>query len=109
MAYKPWIAAYSLSGRGPRLRRSHSVPTQRRVISTDRASAAIASYSQAIQVGETLYLAGQIGLDPEPSTCPLAWRFSFALDLISGLRRPSNALRRFCSASPDFREGPGGK
>lgn len=36
----------------------------RRVISTDRAPAAIASYSQAIQVGDTLYLAGQIGLDP---------------------------------------------
>ena len=37
---------------------------QRRVISTDRAPAALASYSQAIQVGDTLYLAGQIGLDP---------------------------------------------
>ena len=36
----------------------------RRVISTDRAPAAIASYSQAIQVGDTLWLAGQIGLDP---------------------------------------------
>ena len=41
-----------------------SAPAQRRVIATDRAPAAIASYSQAIQVGETLYLAGQIGLDP---------------------------------------------
>jgi reactive intermediate/imine deaminase len=37
---------------------------QRRVISTDRAPAALASYSQAIQMGDTLYLAGQIGLDP---------------------------------------------
>ena len=36
----------------------------RRVLSTDRAPAAIASYSQAIQVGEMLWLAGQIGLDP---------------------------------------------
>ncbi len=36
----------------------------RRVISTDRAPAAIAAYSQAIQVGDTLWLAGQIGLDP---------------------------------------------
>jgi 2-iminobutanoate/2-iminopropanoate deaminase len=36
----------------------------RRAIATDRAPAAIASYSQAIQVGNTLYLAGQIGLDP---------------------------------------------
>ena len=39
-------------------------PLARRVISTDRAPAAIASYSQAIQVGNILYLAGQIGLDP---------------------------------------------
>jgi 2-iminobutanoate/2-iminopropanoate deaminase len=37
---------------------------QRRSISTDRAPAAIASYSQAVQVGETLYLSGQVGLDP---------------------------------------------
>jgi 2-iminobutanoate/2-iminopropanoate deaminase len=37
---------------------------QRRAISTDRAPAAIASYSQAVQVGETLYLSGQVGLDP---------------------------------------------
>ncbi len=43
---------------------SHSAPAQRRIIATDRAPAAIASYSQAIQVGNTLYLAGQIGLDP---------------------------------------------
>lgn len=36
----------------------------RRVISTPNAPAAIAAYSQGIQVGETLYVAGQIGLDP---------------------------------------------
>jgi len=36
----------------------------RRVIATDGAPAAIGPYSQAIQAGETLYLAGQIGLDP---------------------------------------------
>lgn len=39
-------------------------PTQRRVISTPNAPAAIGPYSQAIQVGQTLYLAGQIALDP---------------------------------------------
>ncbi len=37
---------------------------QRRVISTPNAPAAIAAYSQGIQVGETLWVAGQIGLDP---------------------------------------------
>lgn len=36
----------------------------RRVISTPDAPAAIGPYSQAIQVGGTLYLAGQIPLDP---------------------------------------------
>lgn len=39
-------------------------PTQRRVISTPDAPAAIGPYSQAIQVGNALYLAGQIALDP---------------------------------------------
>lgn len=36
----------------------------RSVISTDRAPAAIGTYSQAIKVGHTVYLSGQIGLDP---------------------------------------------
>jgi 2-iminobutanoate/2-iminopropanoate deaminase len=35
------------------------------VVNTDQAPAAIGPYSQAIQVGNTLYLAGQLGLDPE--------------------------------------------
>ena len=34
------------------------------IISTDRAPAAIGTYSQAVKVGDTLYLSGQIGLDP---------------------------------------------
>jgi len=38
--------------------------SNRRVISTPSAPAAIAAYSQGIQVGETLWVAGQIGLDP---------------------------------------------
>jgi len=37
---------------------------ERKVIATDGAPAAIGPYSQAIQVGNTLYLAGQIGIDP---------------------------------------------
>ena len=36
----------------------------REVISTPNAPAAIGPYSQGIRVGSTLYLAGQIGLDP---------------------------------------------
>lgn len=34
------------------------------VISTSKAPAAIGTYSQAIKVGNTVYLSGQIGLDP---------------------------------------------
>ncbi|HEU0196582.1 MAG TPA: Rid family detoxifying hydrolase [Nevskiaceae bacterium] len=36
----------------------------RKVIATDRAPAAIGCYSQAIACGNTVYLSGQIGLDP---------------------------------------------
>lgn len=36
----------------------------RRVIHTPKAPAAIGTYSQAIQTGNTVYLSGQIGLDP---------------------------------------------
>lgn len=34
------------------------------IISTANAPAAIGTYSQAVRVGETVYLSGQIGLDP---------------------------------------------
>lgn len=34
-------------------------------VSTDRAPAAIGTYSQAIRAGDTVYLSGQIPLDPE--------------------------------------------
>jgi reactive intermediate/imine deaminase len=34
------------------------------IISTPRAPAAIGTYSQAVKVGDTVYLSGQIGLDP---------------------------------------------
>lgn len=36
----------------------------RQVISTPAAPAAIGTYSQAVRVGSTVYLSGQIGLDP---------------------------------------------
>ncbi len=34
------------------------------IIATDRAPAAIGTYSQAVRSGNTVYLSGQIGLDP---------------------------------------------
>ena len=36
----------------------------RQVIHTDAAPKAIGTYSQAVRCGQTVYLAGQIGLDP---------------------------------------------
>ena len=36
----------------------------RQIISTDGAPKAIGTYSQAVKVGDTVYLSGQIGLDP---------------------------------------------
>ncbi|HET8710132.1 MAG TPA: RidA family protein [Spongiibacteraceae bacterium] len=35
------------------------------IISTDKAPAAIGPYSQAVKVGDTVYLSGQIALDPQ--------------------------------------------
>jgi reactive intermediate/imine deaminase len=37
----------------------------RHVVATTKAPAAIGTYSQAVQAGGTVYLSGQIGLDPE--------------------------------------------
>lgn len=37
---------------------------QRTIISTTNAPAAVGPYSQAIRIGELVYTAGQIGLDP---------------------------------------------
>lgn len=40
----------------------------RQIISTPNAPAAIGTYSQAVKVGDTVYLSGQIGLDPATMT-----------------------------------------
>ena len=40
----------------------------RSIISTPNAPAAIGTYSQAVKVGDTVYLSGQIGLDPASMT-----------------------------------------
>nr|XP_053632403.1 2-iminobutanoate/2-iminopropanoate deaminase-like isoform X2 [Cherax quadricarinatus] len=37
----------------------------RKVISSPRAPAAIGPYSQAVQAGNTLYISGQLGMNPE--------------------------------------------
>lgn len=40
-------------------------PVDREVVATTAAPAAIGPYSQAVRAGSTLYLAGQIAIDPE--------------------------------------------
>ncbi len=42
----------------------------KRVVSTDKAPAAIGPYSQAIQAGEFLYVSGQIPVDPATGNVP---------------------------------------
>lgn len=37
----------------------------KQIIQTTEAPAAIGTYSQAVRVGDTVYLSGQIGLDPD--------------------------------------------
>jgi reactive intermediate/imine deaminase len=41
---------------------------KRQIIQTDAAPAAIGTYSQAVRCGDTVYLSGQIPLDPETMT-----------------------------------------
>ena len=40
----------------------------RKIIATDQAPAAIGPYSQAVRAGDTVYMSGQIGLDPVSMT-----------------------------------------
>ena len=40
----------------------------RQIIHTDHAPAAVGTYSQAVKVGNTVYIAGQLGLDPTSMT-----------------------------------------
>ncbi|MDM1272201.1 RidA family protein [Acinetobacter indicus] len=63
----------------------------RQVIHTENAPAAIGTYSQAILVGNTVYLSGQIGLDP------------YSMELVEGIeaqiRRVFDNLKAVCEAS----------
>lgn len=47
-----------------RRRGSPETPMRRQIIATSTAPAAIGTYSQAVRAGNTVYLSGQIGLDP---------------------------------------------
>ncbi len=63
----------------------------RTVIHSEQAPAAIGTYSQAIKVGNTVYLSGQIGLDP------------YSMELVDGIelqiRRVFDNLKAVCVAS----------
>ena len=62
----------------------------RQVIHTEHAPAAIGTYSQAILVDNTLYLSGQIGLDP------------YSMELVDGIeaqiRRVFDNIKAVCTA-----------
>ncbi|MBA3981620.1 MAG: reactive intermediate/imine deaminase [Alcanivorax sp.] len=64
----------------------------RSVISTDKAPAAIGTYSQAIKVGSTVYLSGQIPLDPATMTLVDG-------DMASQIRRVFDNLSAVCEAA----------
>lgn len=61
------------------------------VIHTEHAPAAIGTYTQAIRCGQTVYLSGQIGLDP------------YSMQLVEGIeaqvRRVFDNLKAVCEAS----------
>ena len=63
----------------------------RQVIHTENAPAAIGTYSQAILAGNTLYLSGQIALDP------------YSMELVVGIeaqiRRVFDNLKAVCEAA----------
>ena len=54
--------------------------SNRSVISTPHAPAAIGTYSQAVKVGNTVYLSGQIPLDPE------------SMELVEGIEQQINRV-----------------
>ena len=60
----------------------------RQAISTRGAPEAIGTYSQAVRAGDTVYLSGQIPLDPE------------SMELVSGLASRSTRCSATCAPSP---------
>lgn len=56
------------------------------IISTPNAPAAIGTYSQAVKVGNTVYLSGQIGLDPS------------SMQLVDGIEKQIHQVFRNLSA-----------
>ncbi|MEM7292715.1 MAG: RidA family protein [Pseudomonadota bacterium] len=64
----------------------------RQIISTDQAPSAIGTYSQAVRTGDTVYISGQIPLDPA------------TMEVVDGdieamIRRVFDSLKAICEAS----------
>jgi reactive intermediate/imine deaminase len=64
----------------------------RSIVSTDRAPAAIGTYSQAVRSGNTVYLSGQIPLDPASGEL-------VAGDIDAEIRRVFDNLQAVCEAA----------
>lgn len=64
----------------------------REIIKTDQAPAAIGTYSQAIRCGDTVYLSGQIPLDPASMTLVEG-------DMDAQIRRVFDNLKAVCEAA----------
>ncbi|MDR7133585.1 reactive intermediate/imine deaminase [Lysobacter niastensis] len=64
----------------------------RKIIHTDKAPAAIGPYSQAVRVGDTVYLSGQIPLDP-------ATGLLIEGDISAQARRAFDNLKAVCEAA----------
>ena len=64
----------------------------RTIIQTDQAPAAIGPYSQAVRAGNTVYLSGQIPLDPASGEI-------VAGDISAQARRAFDNLRAVCEAA----------
>lgn len=66
--------------------------SKREIIATDKAPAAIGTYSQAVKVGNTVYLSGQIPLDPVTMTMVSG-------DIEAEIRQVFDNLKAVCAAS----------
>lgn len=72
--------------------RGYDSMTNKSVIQTDNAPAAIGTYSQAVKAGDTVYLSGQIPLDPETMEV-------VGGDIATSIRRVFDNLTAVCEAS----------